>query len=265
VRPFELKGLCIVVTSLGTGKLSDTAPTTYKRYLAAAYAKSLAAVAFTIVFATCSFAQGRAARFGVSTYGSGTGFGRVLFPGTGHPPAVGSIGNTTFASRIDAPVPGFAAQCERRRSYSGQTLVAIPYPTPVYVGGPDYEYGQQPNTAIADAPPEAPPIVMEPDSSLDRPAPVTHEYSDDSSGSTRMSQRPSTQAVDILQEQPTSYYFIALKDHSIYSAFAYWVENDTLHYVTLQRVHNQASLTLVDRELTEKLNHGRDMSVELPQ
>jgi len=260
-----LKGLCIVVTLLGTGKLCGTAFKTYKRYLPAAYAKSLAAVAFTIVFATCSFAQGRATRFGANTYGSNTGFGRVLFPGTGHPPPVGSVSNTTFASRIDAAVAGLGAHCERRRSYSGQLPVAIPYANPVYVGGPDYEDEQQPNTAIANAPPEAPPIVIEQNSSLERPAPVTREYRDDFSGSTRMSQRPRTQAVDVVEEKTTSYYFIALKDHSIYSAFAYWVENDTLHYVTLQRVHNQASLTLVDRELTEKLNQGRGMSVELPR
>ena len=61
------------------------------------------------------------------------------------------------------------------------------------------------------------------------------------------------------------HYLIAFKDHSIYSAFAYWVEGDTLHYVTPQRVHNQASLSLLDRDLTEKLNRDRSMQVKLPR
>ena len=150
-----------MVTSLGTGKLCDSVFNTCKQYLPAAYAKSLAAVAFTIVFATCSFAQSRAARFGANTYGSSTGFGRVLFPGTGHPPPVGSVTNTTFASRIDAAVAGFGAHSERRRSYSNQSLVTVPYVAPVYVGGPDYEDEQEPNTAIGNAPPQAPPIVID--------------------------------------------------------------------------------------------------------
>ena len=43
------------------------------------------------------------------------------------------------------------------------------------------------------------------------------------------------------------------------------MEGDTLHYVTPQRVHNQASVTLVDRELTEKLNRERNLQVKLPR
>lgn len=51
-----------------------------------------------------------------------------------------------------------------------------------------------------------------------------------------------------------NYYLIAYKDRSIYSALAYWVEGDTLHYVTTQNTHNQASLNLIDLEQTKKLN-----------
>jgi hypothetical protein len=43
------------------------------------------------------------------------------------------------------------------------------------------------------------------------------------------------------------------------------VEGETLHYVTPQRVHNQASVSLVDRELTDKLNRDRNMQVKLPK
>ncbi len=61
-----------------------------------------------------------------------------------------------------------------------------------------------------------------------------------------------------------SYYLIAFKDHTIYSAVAYYTEGDTLHYFTSGNVHNQVSLSLVDRQLTEQLNRDRNMAVRLP-
>ncbi|HUE22893.1 MAG TPA: hypothetical protein VMQ86_14500, partial [Bryobacteraceae bacterium] len=61
------------------------------------------------------------------------------------------------------------------------------------------------------------------------------------------------------------YYLIAFKDHTIYSAVAYYAEGDTLHYFTSGNVHNQVSLSLVDRQLTEQLNRDRNVTVRLPQ
>ena len=60
-----------------------------------------------------------------------------------------------------------------------------------------------------------------------------------------------------------TYYLLAFKDHSIYSAVGYWVDGDTLHYITTGNIHNQVSLSLVDRELTEQLNKGRGVQVRL--
>ena len=62
----------------------------------------------------------------------------------------------------------------------------------------------------------------------------------------------------------SAYYLIAFKDHTIYSAVAYYTEGDTLHYFTAGNVHNQASLSLVDRQLTEQLNRDRNIDVRLP-
>jgi hypothetical protein len=58
---------------------------------------------------------------------------------------------------------------------------------------------------------------------------------------------------------------IAFKDHTIYSAVAYYVEGDTLHYFTEGNVHNQVSVSLVDRQLTEQLNRERNVDVRLPK
>lgn len=69
------------------------------------------------------------------------------------------------------------------------------------------------------------------------------------------------------QEEPAAeatHYLIALKDHTIYSAVAYWVDGSTLHYFTTGNTHNQISVSLVDRELTERLNKGTGLEVKLP-
>jgi endonuclease YncB( thermonuclease family) len=59
-------------------------------------------------------------------------------------------------------------------------------------------------------------------------------------------------------------YGYPVKDHTIYSAVAYWVDGDTLHYFTSGNTHNQASLSLIDRDLTERLNKESGLDVSLP-
>ena len=73
---------------------------------------------------------------------------------------------------------------------------------------------------------------------------------------------PASSGVD--SGQVASHYLIAFKDHSIFSAVAYWVEGDTLHYFTDGSTHNQVSLSLVDRDLTKRLNEESGLRVNLP-
>jgi len=68
---------------------------------------------------------------------------------------------------------------------------------------------------------------------------------------------------DPLTDTP-NYYLIAYKDHSMYSALAYWVEGDTLHYVTTQNTHNQVTMSLVDLDKTYKLNEDRSVPFSIP-
>jgi hypothetical protein len=63
---------------------------------------------------------------------------------------------------------------------------------------------------------------------------------------------------------PQNYYLIAYKNHEVYSALAYWVEDRTLHYVTTQNTHNQASLDLIDLPLTKSLNQNREVPFSIP-
>jgi hypothetical protein len=62
-----------------------------------------------------------------------------------------------------------------------------------------------------------------------------------------------------------SQYLIAFRDHTIYAAVAYWVDGGTLHYFTSGNTHNQVSLSLVDRELTERLNRESGLDLRLPE
>ena len=61
-----------------------------------------------------------------------------------------------------------------------------------------------------------------------------------------------------------NHYLIAFKDHTIYSAVAYWVDGDTLHYFTTGNTHNQVSVSLIDRDLTERLNKEMGIDFKLP-
>jgi hypothetical protein len=63
---------------------------------------------------------------------------------------------------------------------------------------------------------------------------------------------------------PQNYYLIAYRNHAVYSALAYWLEDKTLHYVTMQNTHNQASLDLIDLDLTKSLNRARDVPFSIP-
>lgn len=205
--------------------------------------------------------------------GGSSSFGRVVFPGAGQLP-VGAITDTTFASRLGATVGGFTVNGlnDGHRSRRFREPMLVPYAYPVYLGGysdyngnAGYGYGQdQPNITIINPPQQSPQVIINQNFIPERAMPVIRDYTDDSSG-VHVYEAPSRNPVENVPDETTDYYLIAFKDHSIYSAFAYWVEGDTLHYVTPQRVHNQASVTLVDRELTEKLNRERNLQVKLPR
>jgi hypothetical protein len=59
------------------------------------------------------------------------------------------------------------------------------------------------------------------------------------------------------------YYLIAYKDHSVYTALAFWMENGALNYVTPQNSHNQVSLDRLDIDLTKQLNSRRGLAFNI--
>lgn len=59
-------------------------------------------------------------------------------------------------------------------------------------------------------------------------------------------------------------YLIAFRDGNIKAVAAYWVQGTVLHYVTLEHEQKQAPITSVDRDLSNRLNHERNVTFQLP-
>jgi hypothetical protein len=64
-------------------------------------------------------------------------------------------------------------------------------------------------------------------------------------------------------DQPTI-FLIALTDHTVVAAIAFWAEGDTLHWVSRDAKPNQMSLSLVDRDFSKQLNDERHVEFKLP-
>jgi len=130
------------------------------------------------------------------------------------------------------------------------------YAFPVFIGS--YGYGYAPDQP---APPTDDSAAAAP-AETTGPAPNDQSRGDTASSENfRFYQTPAN--TNAAESEPSS-YLIAFKDHTIYSAVAYYVDGDTLHYFTTGNVHNQVSLSLVDRQLTEQLNHQHNADVLLP-
>jgi hypothetical protein len=212
------------------------------------------------------------AGFSMALLFSGALFGQYHF---GAP--IFTAGNAVFPAGTSATNPNIqrfsstaASRGDTRRTAvtTGTGAVAVPYAYPVYVGSgytdgsyqgagsyPTAPNSQQPNVVVVYPPQPAPVIInqfspgaMPPPSAGDREP--LNQY------------QPSTDRSD--DQSSADHYLIALKDHTIYSVVAYWVDGDTLHYFTSGNVHNQASLSLVDRDLTTRLNKESGMEVNLP-
>ncbi len=195
------------------------------------------------------------------TYGSGHGFGNVVFPGTGTAPRqmVPYSVFSSFPHRLGTTVGGWPAVDPLYRRGTAWPMIY-----PVYVGG--YSPYEQP--AYQQQPPNIT-IVMPPQPQAQPVSPVTINQSfapEPVRSSIQTYQAPAPAPVPVpVPESEGVIFLIALKDSSVYSAVAYWLEGDTLHYITPQGKHNQVSLDLVDRAISEKLNQGRKVEFRLPR
>jgi hypothetical protein len=173
------------------------------------------------------------------------------------------LGGTYVSPVIGRPLGGVASPGSGKRAGSGSSRSGSRYVGPVYYVPNAYDasgYVAPPPDSVS----VAQPMVVNnyfisPGSSVPG-APIPEATSAELRPQDDV---PPPQPGDPLVE-PTSYYLIAYKDHSMYSALAYWVEGDTLHYVTLQNTHNQASMNLIDLDQTYKLNSERSVPFSVP-
>ena len=200
------------------------------------------------------------------------GYGNVLYPGAGHPPPPAN----TFPGRLGSVVAGrpvYPAAPPRVSHPAHSRTVIVPYP--VYLGGyygyaPDaYQVQPQPDQPYSDAY-GAPSVMVNPGYTPDHAAPVLREYSappPPDSDVMRMYQTPPTHPYADRPPQPDvppTIYLLAFKDHNIVPALGYWTEGSTLHYVSVEHSLNQASLDLIDRSLSQRLNDERGVEFRLP-
>lgn len=196
-----------------------------------------------------------------NNYGSRSGFGNVVFPGTGHAPGVPSspfsISDPGFAGRLAATVSGSPAYTGAPSGGGRARAVYGYYGVPAY--GYGYTYGGYAQPAaqpqVIYAPQPAAPVIINQYFGNAAPQPRN--------GAADLTPREAPRKTPVEPAAETRSFLIAFKDHAIYSAMAYWVEGETLHYVTPQGAHNQASLDLIDREFTDKLNRERNVEFKL--
>ncbi len=198
----------------------------------------------------------------------------------GTPVATGGFGNAVLPAGTSANYPGVTRWAPNavfpggggphldvpgnrpsRYTGTGKGVIAVPYAYPVYVGG--YDSGPAPE---AQTPPQSSVTVVYPQ----QPPPVIVKQFGDEAQTADNTDPNNPEPMSTYQPQApqdeaqTDRYLIALKDHTIYSVVAYWVDGDTLHYFTGGNVHNQVSMSLVDRPLTTRLNKELGATVNLP-
>jgi hypothetical protein len=181
-------------------------------------------------------------------------------PRSGHRAFGGGGGGAVL---VPYPVDGFS---------SGYTVHNPPpgYYDPIFGGyTPAYSSGPYYNPQPA-AQPGAPTVVINQNFQTGAVHPQFRDYSNVQLPEPEVTTAPpsATAAQTAPQaapadDQPTL-FLIAMRDHTIFPALAYWVQGDTLNYITLQGAQNRVSLSLVDRDLSKQLNGERNVPFRLP-
>ena len=249
--------------------------------------RCLIPVVLILGLAGVAFGQGRNQSWSLG------GFGSVVYPGMGHAPTAtpplgqfGARGSNFGFSR------GFVNPGRVNHQHHGSTVI-VPYP--VYYGGyygydpsasgyapgPGYGPGYAPAPDDGGGPggPGLPSVVINQNFVPPTANPQVRDYNgaqsqqppQDQSGLKLYAPPPTHPYADAQQQAATSapeqqptIYLIALRDHTIVQALGYWMEGNTLHYVSAEQTLNQISLDLVDRDLSQRLNDERHVDFRLP-
>jgi hypothetical protein len=194
--------------------------------------------------------------------------------GTSPPVATPPIATPPIASPPITTPPGANFGAWRRREGPPRSqpeqpsVVVMPYatPYPVYVDS-------QAQTPEGEDPQQYPPSPLPPAELPPRPIPTA--LPPPIAGAPNAEPAPAPcggvpnpapalpTARPVPKDDPPS-FFIAMQDGWVYVARAYWVDKDTLHYITENGRHNQVSLALVNRGVSTRLNAKRADEFRLP-
>jgi hypothetical protein len=221
-----------------------------------------------LAVASSAFAQGRLNPIGNS--------GNILHPGI---PSAGAPGTGRFGM---APAPrsgGFQRGGGFGRA--GSTVIVPFYggytgpsgyagagfyqPQPgyydpiwgIYNPGPA-DYAGQPQQ------PSSPMVVINQNFQPDTIHPVLRDYSNVQLPEPTFKQVVAPPDAPAAGNDQATIYLIAMKDHTIYPVLGYWMEKGVLNYVTVGGTINRASLDLIDREFSQRLNDERHVEFQLP-
>ena len=228
-------------------------------------------------YGSASHSTGLSGTSGTSGYTLNS-FGNSVYPGglpsSIAPPRYGNPNALVRGGAYRAPHP-----------QHGRTVV-VPYP--VYLGGYNYGYGymgglspeqppvQQGYDAYGQPQQQSPPVVII--NQAYRPEAVNPQFRDYSNMELAEPMRPMEPAPPSMtvygnnatdpnrrrdDDKPTI-YLIALKEGPVMPALAFWVDNDTLNYITREGSHNRVSLDRVDRDFSVRLNQERNLDFRIP-
>jgi hypothetical protein len=195
------------------------------------------------------------------------GVGSVVNPagGAGTPGVTRTVGSVVHpaggpgSGYVVSPAPG---------SRGGYGRSSALYAYPVYIGGyyaTPYITTPYASDASASAPAQTNVTVVTPPQQPVAPVIINNYYGTlPANPGMAQNQAPPPDEQEPAPTTEPAHYLIALQDHTISIATAYWVDGDTLHYFTAGNVHNQVSLSLVDRAFTERLNKEAGVEVKLP-
>ena len=243
--------------------------------------KALAVISVALLWAAAGMAQNRGGFVNPQPFVQGT-FGNAVFPGgtSAMPGVTRTFGNAAFPSGAGFPrlvVPGAVTDPTflMRRGAAGTGFgrgdgrfgnrrnngVLVPYAVPVYVGG-FYDNPYLPDgPAPGPAPQQQPNVVVVYPQVV--PQPTAYLPPNDSYAQASPDQSTQPASAEAAAPEP-EHYLIAFKDHTIYAALAFYVQGDTLHYFTAGNTHNQVSLSMIDKPLTERLNRESGVDMRLP-
>jgi hypothetical protein len=186
---------------------------------------------------------------------SSEGFGNVPFPGSVQAVPSSTLGATVehFSAWSSLSRPLADKQNHTPRSAAAPLIYFVPYDTGAETSAPG-----DPMETLGDSTSA---------SSSGGSIAFSSNALADLSGPDRARERADLQnhvefMSDAKANKPTI-YFIAFKDRRIARALGYWMESGTMRYVTDDYNLNQASLDLIDLDLSQRLNAARGLRFDL--